>query len=107
MQEIDTADHVHHAPSGETWVVAYVKGDRLAWCGWPQGLANLADCALVKKATEAERDKLLHDMASINESDTRATYARQRLADMAMAPNRAVQSAVDEMLGRGAAQPNA
>jgi hypothetical protein len=40
---IDTADHVLHGPSGETWVVAYVEGDRLAWCGWPEGEAKLAD----------------------------------------------------------------
>lgn len=31
--EIDTADHVHHAPSGEDWVVAYVRGDT----GWLEG----------------------------------------------------------------------
>ena len=34
--DIDTADHVKHGPSGETWVVAYVEDDRLAWCGWPE-----------------------------------------------------------------------
>lgn len=77
--DIDTADHVHHAPSGENWVVAYVKGDRLAWCGWPQGEAALADCRLVKKATDAERDMLLRTMAAITGGDMRAAYARQRL----------------------------
>ena len=34
---IDTGDTVKHGPTGETWVVAYVQGDRLAWCGWPEG----------------------------------------------------------------------
>ena len=77
---IDTADHVQHGPSGETWVVAYVKGDRLAWCGWPQGEAALSDCTLVKKASGAERDKLLREMAAIDSSDARATYARNQLA---------------------------
>lgn len=80
MQDIDTADHVHHAPSEETWVVAYVKGDRLAWCGWPCGEAKLADCTLVKKATQQDRDKLLHKMAAISGGDARAAYARDRLA---------------------------
>ena len=43
--EIDTADHVHHAPSGEDWVVAYVRGDRLAWCGWPSDGRKTTGCA--------------------------------------------------------------
>ena len=79
MSDIDTGDHVHHAPSGEDWVVAYVRGDRLAWCGWPEGEAALADCTLLKKATPAERDKLLREIANTTAVDRRATYARDRL----------------------------
>ena len=79
-QQIDTGDHVHHAPSGEDWVVAYVQGDRLAWCGWPEGEALLADCTLIKKATQEYRQKLLHDMADIPGSDARKRYAAWRLA---------------------------
>ena len=86
-QDIDTGDHVRHAPSGEDWVVAYVRGDRLAWCGWPQGEADLADCTLVKKATQAERDKLLREMAASGSADMRASYARQRLAASHETPN--------------------
>lgn len=41
-----TGDHVLHKPSGETWVVAFVDGDDLAWCGWPNGLARTSDCEL-------------------------------------------------------------
>lgn len=59
MTNIDTADHVFHRPTGETWLVAYVEGDRLCACGWPCTLARLEDCALVKKATAEERDDLL------------------------------------------------
>lgn len=77
---IDTADHVHHAPSGEDWVVAYVRGDQLAWCGWPSGLAALSDCTLLRKATAEERDRLLRDLAAMTGGDHRATYARMRLA---------------------------
>lgn len=87
MNDIDTADHVHHAPSGEDWVVAYVVADRLAWCGWPQGQAALADCTLVKKATPAERDKLLQEMADMGGNDMRAAYARGRLAARHEPPN--------------------
>jgi hypothetical protein len=78
--DIDTADHVLHKPSGESWVVAYVKGDRLAWCGWPQGEALLADCTLTRKASAEERDKLLQEMAASGANDARVSYARNRLA---------------------------
>ena len=78
---IDTADSVLHGPTGETWLVAYVEGDRLAWCGWPEGEANLADCTLTKKATPEQREKLLLEMGylSSDTSDRRRRYARQRL----------------------------
>ena len=76
--DIDTADHVLHGPSGENWVVAYVEGDRLAWCGWPEGEAKLADCTLTKKATPEQRDKLLLELADLT-NDRRGRYARQRL----------------------------
>ena len=76
--DIDTADHVLHGPSGETWVVAYVEGDRLAWCGWPEGEASLADCTLVKKATPEQREKLLWELADLTD-DRRGRKAKQRL----------------------------
>lgn len=82
---IDTADHIRHAPSGEDWVVAYVRGDRLVCCGWPESMAALADCTLIKKATPAERDKLLADMADCGGS--RGAYAIERLrAATSLAP---------------------
>ncbi len=81
---IDTGDSVLHGPTGETWTVAYVSGDRLAWCGWPPGEAMLSDCKLVKKATPEYRNKLLHDMASMQPDpggyDRRKSIAAQLLA---------------------------
>lgn len=77
---IDTADHVYHEPTGETWVVAFVRGDRLAWCGWPEGLADLSDCTLVKKAADDERNKLLREMADGTVTDMRVRYAQDRIA---------------------------
>ena len=79
-QTIDTADVVKHAPSGEEWVVACVRGDRLSWCGWPEGTAALADCTLVRKATPDQRQLLLQDMAASSSGDHRARYARTQLA---------------------------
>jgi len=76
---IDTGDVVFHRPSRETWVVAYVRGDRLCACGWPESLAALSDCLLVEKASEAERMELLRRMAE-DGSDSRGRYARAALA---------------------------
>lgn len=84
MPDIDTADHVLHGPTGETWVVACVQNERLSWCGWPEGTADLADCTLVKKAAPEERDKLLREMADMNSSDHRCRYAKRRLEEMEM-----------------------
>lgn len=72
---IDTADHVLHGPTGEEWVVAYVIGDHLAWCGWPPGQAALADCTLTKKATDEEREKLLREMAASSAPPSSASSA--------------------------------
>lgn len=84
MTDIDTGDSVKHGPTGETWTVAYVQGDRLAWCGWPPGEAHLSDCTLVEKAKPEYRDKLLRDMADMRLDpsgwDRRKSYAQQRLA---------------------------
>lgn len=75
---IDTGDYVYHRPTGEHWVVAMVEGDRLAWCGWPDGTAALADCELVTKATPEWKQKVLEMMA--DSDGRRARYAQQVLA---------------------------
>lgn len=74
--DIDTGDTVRHRPTGEEWLVAGVKDDRLYWCGWPPGRANLADCELTRKATPSERDKLLHELADMRDDDERRRLAR-------------------------------
>jgi hypothetical protein len=76
---IDTGDTVRHGPSGEEWVVAYVSGDHLVCCGWPQTSALLSDCILLEKATAEERSKRLAEMASISESDSRGDHARRTI----------------------------
>ena len=80
--EIDTGDVVRHAPTGETWTVALVDRDRLSWCGWPEGEAELKDCTLVEKARPEVRDKLLREMAAMTGEDHRGRYARRRLAEV-------------------------
>ena len=73
---IRCGDHVHHGPTDETWVVAwadYETGD-LAWCGWPNGTARLADCTLVKAASDAEHLERLQGV--LRAGDSRAGRAR-------------------------------
>lgn len=79
-ETIDTGDVVHHNPTGEAWLVAFVKDGKLAWCGWPEGYVSLTDCTLVTKATPEARDKLLHELANMRpDNDMRCRYARERL----------------------------
>jgi hypothetical protein len=77
---IDTGDVVFHHPTGENWVVAYVRDGRLAWIGWPKGEALLADCELREPSDDAYRMEMLQRMAQINADDARGRYARHRLA---------------------------
>lgn len=74
---IRCGDHVHHGPTDETWVVAwadYETGD-LAWCGWPNGMARLSDCTLVKAASDDEHMDLLQRV--LNVEDSRSGRARR------------------------------
>jgi hypothetical protein len=57
-------DCVFHRPTGETWVLAYVDGDYLAWCGWPAGEAKVSDCELVAQCTDEEHLRLLRSLAT-------------------------------------------
>ena len=73
----DTGDVVSHGPTGERWIAAYVRGDRLAWAAWPEGEAALSDCTLVRKATHEEQQSMLQRMAI--GTGARARYVRHRL----------------------------
>lgn len=75
--QIDTADTVLHEPTGQTWSVAFVDGDRLFWRGWPEGSAPLSDCKLLKRATAAERHAALVEMAK--SGGVRARHAQRQL----------------------------
>lgn len=76
---MDTGDVVLHRPTGEKWVVAFVEGGRLAWCGWPEGTAAVENCELIEAAAPDQRDRLLHDLASMAGYDVRKSYAVRRL----------------------------
>lgn len=67
-------DTVKHLPTGETWQVAYVDGDRMSWAGWPEGEADVADCVVERLCTDEEH---LRAVASWRRS---RGYRRMRVA---------------------------
>ncbi len=73
-----TGDTVLHRPSKEEWLVAYVDGKYLAWCGWPEGEALVSDCELVKACSDEEHMKLLQDLAEVKPG--RSADKRHRMA---------------------------
>lgn len=70
-------DIVHHEPTNEDWVVAYVDGERLSWCGYPFGEAMASDCWLKKSCTDVEHRNWLEQIAKSD--GKRARMARQEL----------------------------
>lgn len=60
-----TGDSILHKPSGETWVCAWADPETgyLSWLGWPpNGEALIADCELVRAATDEEHRRSLGDL---------------------------------------------
>jgi hypothetical protein len=74
-----TGDTVFHKPTGEKWLVAYVDGDRLAWCGWPEGEARLSDCELVRACDDERHWELVNHIAK-SASGRRAGMCQAMLA---------------------------
>lgn len=70
---IQCGDWVLHRPSGETWVVAAADHERddLMWCGWPEGMARVSDCDVIKRAAPEWSRKLHLELSG----------ARRRMAD--------------------------
>lgn len=76
---IDTGDTVHHGPTGEDWLVAFVDGDKLSPLGWPETVAKLADCTLLKKATPEDRAMWQKDLLRLPVSDVRGRWASEHV----------------------------
>jgi len=74
---IDTGDVVYNFPSGEKWVVAYVKDDYIYPLGWPESRDRTQNCKFLIKASPERRLELLNEM-SISKSHL-GEYARKQL----------------------------
>lgn len=71
MDKIEIADTVHHGPSGEDWTVARVTEEHVYPAGWPPGRALLADCTLLEKATDEQRESLRVQLRKLPRDDDR------------------------------------
>jgi hypothetical protein len=54
---IRPGDHVEHGPTGETWVVGRADAEHVEPFGWPRSRASVADCRVVRRASDAESAK--------------------------------------------------
>lgn len=64
---IRTGDTVRHRPSDEEWIVAfadYTTG-KLAPCGWPGCLAEIADCDLLESCPDIEHEALVETLRNM------------------------------------------
>lgn len=79
---IRSGDTVFHDPSGETWVVAFVEGDRLSPCGWPPTMASVADCELLQSCTDAKHREMLETWAIKGGEDFRTVACQHQLLEL-------------------------
>lgn len=67
-------DTVRHRPSGETWIVAYAdyEVNDLSPCGWPETVARITDCDLVRSASDDEHRSLVGRWMEKGQRDMRS-----------------------------------
>lgn len=75
------ADVVLHYPTGEKWVLGGVdyERDEVYPLGWPETIAKASHCLLVERATDAESDKLINELANKSGYDVRVSHCRELL----------------------------
>ncbi|RAI34772.1 hypothetical protein [Rhodoplanes serenus] len=76
-------------------MVAYVDSNRLAWCGYPDGTAPLADCELIKQVTDAEHLEWLQAVAKVD--GRRGIMARRALDEILI--GRSESDAIARLVG--------
>ena len=77
---IRTGDTVFHAPSEETWIVAWAdyESGYMAPCGWPTCQAPIADCRLLKSASDEEAAVLIDQLSKSGRTDAHKAAALSR-----------------------------
>lgn len=73
-------DVVKHRPSGETWMISAMDGDRLIPGGWPETIAKVSDCDLLESASDEDHMEVLTRVAKSDSRDgIRGSWARHEL----------------------------
>lgn len=67
-------DVVHHEPTGETWLLAWAENLQVCAMGWPETVAALGDCTLIKAASDEEHRKALTDVVESGVGDHGYSY---------------------------------
>lgn len=82
---VNCGDAVLHRPSGEKWLVAAAdrERDEIMYCGWPEGVAKLSDCDVIRRATPEASAKLHRELSG----------ARRAMADRVYGPPPALPEA--------------
>ncbi len=80
-------DTVKHGPTGETWIVAAVEGDRLCWAGWPAGYADIADCTLVEACDDEAHWAMVRECAAMRPGPPSYYDARKAISERLLASN--------------------
>lgn len=90
LKPFRAGDHINHAPSGETWVLACDQQENdVLPAGWPETLAAATHCRLVKAATDEQRLSMLREAAEARPDRGGDGSRRQRLAAAQLAAERA------------------
>jgi hypothetical protein len=81
---LKAGDTIKHGPSGETWVVAAVSpdGKDILCCGWPETMAAVADCELLKACSLEESVEQSQSVAKSCHDQCRGSWARETLRKM-------------------------
>ena len=63
-------DIVHHVPLDEDWTVAWAEYEDMAWTGWPNGIARIADCEIVYSCTDQEHVEAVKQWIGVDDLRT-------------------------------------
>lgn len=73
-------DAVFHRPTGEEWLLAWAENSRVSACGWPETIAEAADCELVQACSDEKHVEMLRTWAVRQDNDYRSRVCRRQLA---------------------------
>lgn len=79
MHRIVTGDFVFCKTTREKGIVALVQGKKFCWLQYELQWVNISNCRILKPADDKERLRALRLMASYEDSDPRAIYAKLEL----------------------------